>query len=60
MRIVVEGSSARLFVHRSSQPTLIVNDLKFSPVAGGVGFWIGAGSEGFFSNLHISDALPKR
>jgi len=54
MRVVVSGSSARLFVDGASQPALIVNDLKIGVGQGAVGLWIGAGTEGFFSNLRIS------
>ena len=33
---------------------LIANDLKHGAGEGGVALWIGAGSEGFFSNLRIA------
>lgn len=54
MRIDVSGSTARLFVHNNTQPSLIVNDLKHGLSEGGVALWIGAGSEAFFSNLRIT------
>ena len=54
MRIDVSGTSARLFVNGAAQPNLIVNDLKHGAGEGGVALWIGAGTEGFFSNLTIS------
>jgi hypothetical protein len=54
MRVVVEGASARLFVHDAPQPALVVNDLKLGEGAGGVALWIGAGTEGFFSNLRVT------
>lgn len=54
MRIVVAGTSARLFVHDATQPALVVNDLKLGATEGGVALWIGAGTEGFFSNLRIT------
>ncbi len=53
IRIVVLGTTARLFVHEASQPSLVVNDLKLGAGEGGVGLWIGAGTEGFFSNLRV-------
>jgi hypothetical protein len=53
-RIVVDGRTARLFVHGADQPCLIVNDLKMEPGPGGVALWVGPGTEGFFSNLRIS------
>lgn len=53
MRIVVAGTSARLFVHDAPQPALVVNDLKLGESEGGVALWIGPGTEGFFSNLRV-------
>jgi len=53
MRVVVRGTTARLFVHGGTQPVLVVNDLKLGNAQGGLGLWIGAGTEGFFSNLRI-------
>ena len=65
MRVVVSGTTARLFVHDAAQPTLVVNDLKLGPAEGAVALWIGPGTEGFFSNLtvslkrqRVSDASP--
>jgi len=54
--ITVEGTTARLFVNGAEQPCLIVNDLKLGDSAGGVGLWIGPGTEGFFRNLSIRAA----
>jgi hypothetical protein len=55
IRIVVAGTTARLFVHNAPHPALVVNDLKHGAGdAGGVALWIGAGTEGFFSNLRIT------
>jgi len=53
MRIVVSGVTARLHVHDAPQPTLVVNDLKLGATGGGIGLWIGAGTEGYFSNLRV-------
>ena len=53
-RIEIDGRMARLFVHGSEQPCLIVNDMKHEPKAGGVALWVGPGTEGYFSNLKIS------
>lgn len=53
-RIEVDGRKARLFVHGAEQPSLIVNDLKLEPRAGGVALWVGPGTEGYFSNLKIT------
>jgi hypothetical protein len=55
-RVVVSGPTARLFVHDSPQPVLIVSDLKMGATEGGIALWIGAGTEGFFSNLRVRAA----
>jgi len=54
LRIEVEGTKARLFVHGAEQPVLVVNDLKLGNTRGAVALWIGLGTEAFFSNLVIS------
>lgn len=54
VRIVVDGTTAKLFVHGSTQPTLIVNDLKLGDSQGAVALWIGPGTEAHFSNLKIT------
>jgi hypothetical protein len=53
MRIAVAGTTARLFVNGAAQPALVITDLKLGAGRGGVGLWIGSGSEGFFSNLRV-------
>ena len=54
MRIEVKGSKAKLFINGSSQPCLIVNDLKHGPDASGsIGLWVETGTEGFFTDLKI-------
>jgi hypothetical protein len=54
VKIAVDGTHAKLFVHDASQPALIVNDLK-QPVAGGViGLWVGPGTVAHFSNLRFT------
>jgi hypothetical protein len=54
VRIVVDGTKARLHVHGAEQPTLIVNDLKQGAVSGRVALWIGPGTEAYFSNLTVT------
>lgn len=54
MRVEVAGRTARLFVHDASQPALVVTDLKLGTEGGGVALWIGAGTEGFFSDVRVS------
>ena len=53
-RIEIDGRRARLYVHGSEQPCLIVNDMKHEPMEGGVALWVGPGTEGYFSNLKIT------
>lgn len=53
-KIVVEGRTARLYVHGAEQPCLIVNDLKLEPKSGGVALWVGPGTEGYFANLKVA------
>ena len=54
VRIEVDGLKARLFVHGSAQPTLIVNDLKQGAWKGRVGLWIGPGTVGHFRNVKVT------
>jgi hypothetical protein len=53
VRLVVQGRTARLFVHGAAQPCLIVNDLKLGDASGAVALWIGPGTEGYFTGLTI-------
>ncbi|MDF7811319.1 family 16 glycoside hydrolase [Hymenobacter sp. YC55] len=57
VRIVVKDSTAKLYVHGATQPTLIVSDLKHGPAHKGViGLWIGSGTEAHFRNLVVTPA----
>ena len=53
IRIVVQGTSAKLFVHGAPQPCLVVNDLKLGDASGPVLLWIGPGTEGYFTGLSV-------
>ena len=53
VRIAVQGTTAKLFVHGAPQPVLIVNDLKRGDVSGAVALWIGPGTDGYFTGLSI-------
>jgi len=53
LRIVVKGSRAELYVNGATQPTLIVTDMKYQDAGGGVGLWIGRGTDGYFANLRV-------
>jgi hypothetical protein len=54
LRITVDGTKARLFVHGAAQPCLIVNDLKHGDGSGAIALWIGPGTEGYFTGLSVS------
>ena len=54
MRIVISGRSAKLYVHRATQPMLVVTDLKLEPVEGAIALWIGPGTEAHFSKMVVS------
>ena len=51
IRISVEGTKARLYVHGADQPCLIVNDLRLGDSSGAIATWIGPGTEAYFSGL---------
>ncbi len=55
VKIVVEGTTAKLYAHDNPQPTLIVKDLKHgADLRGKIGLWIGPGTEAHFANLMVS------
>jgi hypothetical protein len=58
MRIVVDGTRARLFVGDAQQPSLVVNDLKLGSTSGRIGLWVGPGTIGYFSRLSFTPAHP--
>jgi hypothetical protein len=53
VKIEVSGVKARLYVHGSEQPALVVNDLKLGQAKGAIALWIGPGTLAHFSNLRI-------
>lgn len=55
-KIVVDGRTARLYVHGADQPCLVVNDLKLEPRSGAVALWVGPGTEGYFANLTVTSS----
>ncbi len=60
IKVDVRGSVARLYVHGSEQPTLIVNDVKSGPTAiGGIALWIDVGTVAHFRNLTVTSAPAK-
>ena len=54
LKIVVKGSSARLFVNNREQPALIVNDLKHgADASGSIGLFVDMGTEGYFRDIKV-------
>lgn len=53
VKIVVSGTEARLFVHGTDQPSLIVKDLKHGAAEGAIALWIGPGTEAHFTGLRV-------
>jgi hypothetical protein len=60
VRITVQGTAARLYVHGAPQPVLIVNDLKLGDSSGDVALWIGPGTEGYFTGLSVKPEPAKQ
>jgi hypothetical protein len=54
VKITVIGVKARLYVHGSEQPALVVNDLKLGSTKGAIALWAGPGTVAHFSNLRVS------
>ncbi len=54
VRIEVEGTSARMYVHGSDQPTLIVNDLRHEERSGRIALWLHSSTLAHFRNLKIT------
>lgn len=56
VRIDVNGTAARLYVHGSEQPALIVHDLKHGESSGLVGLWLHSSTLAHFRNVRITAA----
>ncbi|MGK0473340.1 MAG: hypothetical protein ACJAR0_003836 [Candidatus Azotimanducaceae bacterium] len=52
-RLELDGDTARLFLDKSEHPSFVVTDLLAEPKAGRVGFWIGPGTEAWFSDIKV-------
>jgi 3-keto-disaccharide hydrolase len=53
MKIVVSGTTARLYVNGAEQPCLIVNDLKLGESHGQIALWAHWATDAYFSNLTV-------
>lgn len=58
LKLVVRGTTAQLHVNGADRPSLIVNDLKLPADEGGIGLWVGPGSEGYFKSMTIRMSRP--
>lgn len=55
LKIEVEGECAKLYLHHSTHPVLVVNDLKHgADKKDAIGLWVETGTEGFFKDLRIT------
>jgi hypothetical protein len=53
MRIVVSGTTARLYVNGASQPCLIVNDLKHGDAGGRIALWAHVETDAYFGAIAV-------
>ncbi len=54
IKIEVKGEKAKLYLNESTQPVLVVNDLKHgADSSGGIGLWVDIGTHGYFTDLRI-------
>ena len=54
MKIEVSGKQAKLYVHDSEQPCLIVNDLKQEDLKGNIALWLHSSTVAHFRNLIVT------
>jgi hypothetical protein len=50
----VAGTTARLYVHGASQPTLVVNDLKHGAGPGQIALWAHVETQAYFGPVRVS------
>ena len=53
IRIEVEGTTARLFVHGATQPVLIVHDLKHGSGPGDIALWAHVETDAYFGGMSV-------
>lgn len=53
MRIVVAGTTARLYINGASEPSLVVNDLKHGDTPGRVALWAHVDTEAYFGPVMV-------
>ena len=57
MKIVVNATKAELYLNDSNYPVLIVNDLKNGIRSGAIALWSEVGTDAYFKNLKIIQAV---
>jgi len=56
VRIVVTGTTARLYVNHAAQPSLVVTDLKRGDIPGQIALWAHVETDAYFGALTVSPA----
>ena len=59
VRIEVAGRTAKLYLHGSAKPSLLVDGLKGEDLRGAIGLWAFTDEEAYFSNVRITPAAPE-
>ena len=54
MKIVVNGTTARLYLNGAAQPCLVVTDLKHGALGGRIALWAHVDTDAYFSRLSVS------
>jgi hypothetical protein len=52
LRLDIDGTRVRVAVNGKDELTL--SDAKAAPATGGIGLWVGMGTEGYFANLRVT------
>jgi hypothetical protein len=56
IKIMVKDAKATLYLNESTQPVLVVNDLKHgADISGCIGLWVDIGTDGFFTDLRVEN-----
>jgi len=54
MRLKLDIDDTHVRVSVNGKEEFARTDLKAAPEAGGIGLWVGRGTEGYFSNLRVT------
>lgn len=54
LKVVVKGKTAELFINDATTSVLTVDDLTYSETSGAIGLWVDIGTEGYFSDLRVT------